>query len=220
MRKYLVWVMMGLLVFSSLNSGCGGSSSSGGSSTQEGNGGTEQEQQQQQGTPTTPNTPTSQDSTPTSQDNTATSISFSVLAGMWKASNGTGTVTGSGFGSRTLSLSTRHNNTISFDVNVSGDTATLSATSDIYMDISGTPPADWDEDEFTWEDDFGGEKAAYTGVLEFRNTSGNTWRMDRVRHTGTPTYTIITLTSSTTAQVERYDEYETQIRFSYTLTKQ
>ena len=83
---------------------------------------------------------------------------------------------------------------------------------DIYMDAAGYSEQ--------WEDDFGGAKPNDTGVLTFQKTGDNTWRMDRTRHNGKPTYTIITLTSSTTAQVERYDEYDYQIHASYTLTKQ
>ncbi len=59
-----------------------------------------------------------------------------------------------------------------------------------------------------------------TGELTFENVSGNTWRMERTRHNGKPTWTIITCTSATTAQVERYDEYEVQIHTNYTITKQ
>ena len=229
MRKYLVWIMMGLLVFSSLNSGCGGSSSSGGSSTQEGNGGTEQEQQQQQGnentgqqqeTRTTPNTPTSQDNTPTpqnntptSQDNTATPISFSVLSGTWKASNGSGTATNGDLTAR-MTLNAISSNTITFkNVTLSGDsTATLESVSTISMDIAGYG---------TWEDEFGGYKPYDSGVLTFRNTSRNTWRMERLNHDGEIVRVTITFTSSTTAQIEQFYETETgTVQYSYKLTKQ
>ena len=148
--------------------------------------------------------------TSTTPDNPSTVYDFSILSGTWIASNGRGTVTGGGVNT-TLSLSAGHSNTITFK-NVIANSATLEATLDIYMDAAGYSEQ--------WEDDFGGAKPYDTGVLEFRNTSGNTWRMDRTRHNGKPTYTIITLTSSTTAQVERYDEYDYQIHASYTLTKQ
>ncbi|MBQ6419245.1 MAG: hypothetical protein IJJ91_11310 [Synergistaceae bacterium] len=161
-------------------------------------------------TPVTPENPTSSDN-PATPDTPSTVYDFSILTGTWIASNGTGTVTGGGVNT-TLSLSAGHSNTITFKNVIASNPATLEATLDIYMDAAGYSEQ--------WEDDFGGAKPQDTGVLEFRNISGNTWRMDRTRHNGKPTYTIITLTSSTTAQVERYDEYDYQIHASYTLTKQ
>ena len=159
-------------------------------------------------TPNNPNTPTTPDN-PATPDNPSTVYDFSILSGTWIASNGRGTVAGGGVNT-TLSLSAGHSNTITFK-NVIANSATLEATLDIYMDAAGYSEQ--------WEDDFGGAKPNDTGVLTFQKTGDNTWRMDRTRHNGKPTYTIITLTSPTTAKVERYDEYDYQISASYTLTK-
>ena len=160
-----------------------------------------------QSTTETPNTPT---------PDTPATISFTTLTGTWAASNGSGTVTGTVDGmsvNTTMSLRAG-SNTITFsNVNVSGSTATLEASLNICMDIAGSSEV--------WEDEFGGGKAEYTGVLTFQNTDGNTWSMERTgSHNNTPHRTTITFTSSTTAQVERYDGGEPTINASYTLTKQ
>ena len=73
----------------------------------------------------------------------------------------------------------------------------------------------------TWEDEFGGYKPYDSGVLTFRNTSGNTWRMERLNHDGEIVRVTITFTSSTTAQIEQFYETETgTVQYSYKLTKQ
>lgn len=164
-------------------------------------------------------TPTSPDNTPTTPNNnqTTTTIPFTTLEGTWKASNGTGTWTGNGM-SGTASLSTSHNNTITFsNVNVSGNTATFEGTSQIYWDA-------YDQNgnlvQSDWEDEFGGHNMSSIGGEEYTNTSGNIWRMERLNKDNKTTRTIITFTSATTAQVERFEDREIQTSFSYIITKQ
>ena len=73
-------------------------------------------------------------------------------------------------------------------------------------------------------DDFG---SGHT-TLDFQKVSVNNWRMSRTRSEGTQEITSVTLTSSTTANVER-DGYFTDddnpslvfhYQYSYTITKQ
>ena len=107
-------------------------------------------------------------------------------------------------------------------MNVSGNTATFEGESQIYWNAyQNDTPSSWG-----WEENFGGEALSLIGDLaEYTNIGGNTWRMERTRDNGKITRTVITFTSATSAQVERYDEYRifdsnVQIRVEYTLTKQ
>ncbi len=60
----------------------------------------------------------------------------------------------------------------------------------------------------------------HIGGEEYTNTSGNIWRMERLNKDNKTTRTIITFTSATTAQVERFEDREIQTSFSYIITKQ
>ena len=111
-----------------------------------------------------------------------------------------------------MSLNTTHDTIIFTDVIVSGSTGTFEGTSDIILIIEGYTE---------WEDEFGGYKPYDIGGYEYQNTSGNTWRMERLNHEGETVRVTITFTSSITAKVEQF--YETEngtVEYSYTLTKQ
>ena len=200
MKKNVCWLLAVMLFCAVAYGGCGGSSSS---SFDSNDNETTQSQdvtptptpqpQSQDVTPTPTPQPQSQDvtptPTPTNPDTQGSKYDFNVLAGTWTASNGTGTVTGNGI-TGTASLSTRHSNTISFsNVNVSGSTAAIDGTSQIYWDAYQGGTLLFPD----WEDEFGGASMEFSG-LEFQNTSGNTWVMERTNKHDKITRTTITLT--------------------------
>ena len=173
MKKNVCWLLAVMLFCAVAYGGCGGSSNSSFDSN-------DNETTQSQDVTPTP--------TPTNPDTQGSKYDFNVLAGTWTASNGTGTVTGNGI-TGTASLSTRHSNTISFsNVNVSGSTAAIDGTSQIYWDAYQGGTLLFPD----WEDEFGGASMEFSG-LEFQNTSGNTWVMERTNKHDKITRTTITL---------------------------
>lgn len=148
---------------------------------------------------------------------TETEYDISVLEGTWAASNGEGTAS-DGSLNFSMSISSGHSSTVSFsDVSVIGDNATLLPESQIYWDVSQSGTRILSD----IHDDFGGGR-----TLEFQRTGTNTWQMSRTRSSGHIEKTIITLTSLTTANVERDGYYDDDVyknahyHMSYIITKQ
>ncbi|MBR0256454.1 MAG: hypothetical protein IJQ58_01845, partial [Synergistaceae bacterium] len=173
MRKNIFWfVMIMLLVFTSLNSGCGGSSDGGNVFNQN-----------TQSQDVTPNNPTNPDThnTPT------TTYDFSTLTGTWTPSNGSGTASGNGVNA-TMTLK-------------GGQVSLTNATSNGNVDVSAN--IRWDAVQGSSvlvsdvRDNFGG-----SGSKTFTHVSGNTWRLSGTDSDGAYS-TTITITSATTATVER-----------------
>lgn len=213
MKKSVCWFLAVMLFCVVAYGGCGGGGSDNFSSQN-----THTQSQDVTPTPTPTPTPQSQDvtptptPTPTNPDTPATTTySFSSLLGTWQASNGTGSATGNGINA-TATLSPEHDNTITF-TNATPN-GTLAGTSQIYWDAYQGGTLIFPD----WEDEFGGTSMNFSG-LTFQNTSGNTWVMERTNKYNKITQTTITFTSSTTATVERYEDREFLITFSYTITK-
>lgn len=155
---------------------------------------------------TTPDNP----NTPTTPDNPSTGYDFSVMEGTWVPSNGSGTASGGGVNA-TLTLK---GGQVSLTNATSGGSVQVS--SNIFWDVvqgGSVLLADV-------RDNFGG-----SGTHTFTNVSGNTWRYSGSDSDG-PYSTTITITSSTTATVERDGYYSgdgfsgVHFQMTYTITKQ
>ena len=152
----------------------------------------------------------SQDVTPEIPGNQSTTYPFTTLTGTWTASNGSGTATGGGVNA-TMTLK-------------GGQVSLTNATSGGSLDVSAN--IRWDAVQngsvlvSDVRDNFGG-----SGSKTFTHVSGNTWRLSGTDDDG-PYSTTVTITSATTATVERDGYYSdndfsgVHFHMSYTITKQ
>ncbi len=157
----------------------------------------------------TPENPTSPDN-PATPDTPSTVYDFSILSGTWIPSNGSGSASGSEVNA-TMTLK-------------GGQVSLTNATSGGSVQVSSNIRWDAVQNGLVLvsdvRDNFGG-----SGNHTFTRVSGNTWRYSGSDSDG-PYSTTVTITSPTTATVERDGYYSdddfsgVHFRMTYTITKQ